>query len=91
MCWVYFNVVVVTHMKKVGASFLWFFALLLVYVLSSGPAILVYHTRLFHFIIFVYTPLTYFASYTPAYKVLMPYWQFWMDLAGTDGCPFMLG
>jgi hypothetical protein len=78
-------------MKRVGTWILWLLGLLTVYALSSGPAILLYHTQLFHVINVVYTPLTYFASYTPAYMALLPYWRLWMDWAGTDGCPFMLG
>ena len=78
-------------MKKRGIWLIWLLGLLGIYIASSGPAILVYHTRLLHLINVVYTPLTYFATYTPAYRVLLPYWRLWMDWAGTDACPFMLG
>ena len=53
-------------MKKLGLWLFWFLGLLSIYIASSGPAILVYHTRLFHLINVIYTPLTYFATYTPA-------------------------
>ena len=78
-------------MKRVGTFIFWFLGLLVFYMLSSGPAILVYHTRLFRVIEILYTPLTYFATYTTAYRVLLPYWRLWMGWAGTDACPFMLG
>jgi hypothetical protein len=78
-------------MKKPVWWLIWLSGLLGMYVGSSGPAILLYHTRLSQFIDVVYTPLTYFATYTHAYRVLLPYWRLWMGWAGTDACPFMLG
>lgn len=78
-------------MKQFTAPLLWFSGIVVLYVLASGPAILIERGLAGRIIDVVYTPLTYLASYTPAYKVLLPYWQFWMDKAGTDICPFLFG
>ncbi len=78
-------------MKRFTTPLLWVLGVLVVYVLASGPAILIERGSAGRVIDVVYTPLTYLASYTPAYKVLLPYWRFWMDKADTDICPFMFG
>jgi hypothetical protein len=56
-------------MKRASMLILWFLGFLLVYVLASGPAILIDRTSAGRAIDVIYTPLTYLASYTPAYIV----------------------
>ncbi len=48
-----------------------------------------YYTPLMHTVIVIYTPLTYLATNTVAYRILVPYWDFWMALVKTDACPWM--
>lgn len=61
-------------------------AIPLVYVLSSGPALLCagkpiwYRLRLSTF----YRPLSWTVAYTPAYRVLLPYWGIWHDDRDTN-------
>ena len=78
-------------MKRFTTPLLWFLGIVVLYVLASGPAILIQRGSLGRIIDVIFLPLTYFASYTPAFRVLLPYWQFWMDKAGVEGCPFMFG
>lgn len=78
-------------MKRIQTPIFWFLGVLFVYVLGSGPAILIERGPAGGVVDVIFLPLTYVASYTPAYRVLLPYWQFWMDKAGVEGCPFLFG
>jgi hypothetical protein len=69
--------------------------LLLAYVLSSGPAILIYYGSDYrpipaHRVIdLFYWPLSWMAGYkTPVAGVLISYWSIWMEHGHVDLCPF---
>jgi hypothetical protein len=58
----------------------WTLALLLFYVLSSGPALLLVQKPAWRLLELdtIYWPL-YEAMMTPAYTLLGPYWKLWQD------------
>ncbi len=78
-------------MKRFGGLLLGSLGTLVAYVLASGPAILIERGSLGRVIDIVFLPLSYLASFTPAIKVLLPYWEFWTDKAGLETCPFLFG
>jgi hypothetical protein len=74
-------------MKKLS-PLLWLAAALLLYVLSSVPAVqLLDHTRASCLLI-IYRPLSYLAAYTPASLILIRYWNFFIQ---PDDNPLYLG
>lgn len=63
---------------KVRHALLWGIGLLLLYVLSSGPALLLRRTTAWDTLKLdvVYWPMSRLLL-TPAYKIILPYWDLW--------------
>ena len=71
--------VVKPHAMKRLRPVLWVMALLIAYILSSGPAMLVHRTSAWRVLGTIYRPLSYLDAYTPAKHFLIPYWKLWID------------
>jgi hypothetical protein len=65
-------------MKKLAPLF-WITGALLFYVLSSGPSLRLKRTNAWPTLDRIYLPLSYLDLYTPAWRVLRPYWDCWLD------------
>ena len=76
-------------MRSARYWFRWVWAVPVLYVVSSGPAMFLFYTPLMHSVIVVYTPLTWLARNTGASRVLVPYWDFWMAVVKTEACPWL--
>ena len=57
----------------------WIVASPLIYVLSSGPALLLNRTPAWPVLKVIYWPLKKAVPTTPGYKILLPYWDLWHD------------
>ena len=62
-------------MKGASKCACWVAGTVLVYVLSSGPALLLSETRAWTILFPIYLPLKTVAQYAPLRQVMYPYWR----------------
>ena len=56
----------------------WLFVVIAAYILTSGPATHLKRTAVWPALDLLYRPLSYACSYTPLWRILVPYWNFWI-------------
>jgi hypothetical protein len=66
----------------------WFVGVLVVYVLASGPAIMLERGPYSRVVDAAFSPLADIEDFGPASCILRTYWQPWMHSANLEGCPF---